>query len=45
MVSETEEQPERNSEIIISAIWFVKTYFQGYLLNAVEQDYVRPAII
>lgn len=45
MVSETEEQPERNSEIIISTIWFVKTSFQGYLLNAVEQDYVRPAII
>lgn len=35
MVSETEEQLKRNGEIIISVIWFVKTSFQGYLLNAV----------
>lgn len=44
MVSETEEQLEKNGEMIISMIWFVKTSFQGYLLNAVGQRYVRPAV-
>lgn len=44
MVSETEEWLERNTEIIISEIWFVKISSQGYLLSGLGQHYVRPAV-
>jgi len=44
MISETEEQLERDGEMIISRTGFVKTPFQGYLLNAAGQHDVRPAI-